>query len=451
LATQIIECTGLDDVAIFDVVDPEHLEIGNEVEAHPGLEKSIAELGLLEPPLICGKKVLEGKRRVLAFKQMGITAIRVRRVPVHLSTMARLHYQLVRSHKTVLDIASYVVEWKTDYETKCPLAKAGGNQKAKKQTGTVPFWKHLQGYTSWSQSKIEHLVKIGSMPAEDCTEASKNEHLANDHVKLLHIARYEPIEKLGKVVTRKDIIAGVAAHPNMKISKLIKRLFWEKPTAPAAPELIMDIPPLYCGDFEEVMMTLPEKSIQLVLTDPLWHLEWIDNMPRLAKQIHRILTDDGVAIIYYCTSRINRVFRAMDDVFSQEAFLAQIIDDQGDGTPQPYNPNGYQDKYKSALVYIKSKLIFDPAEGEKTNIFRTKGLANKGSYEYGQSLPMFQYLVRFGSKPGDTVMDCCVGGGTTMLAALNTGRKFVGIDISQNAINICKQVFAEWLKNKKGK
>jgi DNA modification methylase len=43
-------------------------------------------------------------------------------------------------------------------------------------------------------------------------------------------------------------------------------------------------------------------------------------------------------------------------------------------------------------------------------------------------------LVEHFSKPGDTVLDPFLDGGTSAVVALKAGRKFIGIDIDENAI-----------------
>jgi DNA modification methylase len=43
-------------------------------------------------------------------------------------------------------------------------------------------------------------------------------------------------------------------------------------------------------------------------------------------------------------------------------------------------------------------------------------------------LALCEYLVRTYTNPGDTVLDNCMGSGTTGLACLNTGRAFVGVE-----------------------
>lgn len=43
-----------------------------------------------------------------------------------------------------------------------------------------------------------------------------------------------------------------------------------------------------------------------------------------------------------------------------------------------------------------------------------------------------EYLVNTYTDPGDLVMDNCMGSGTTAVAALNTGRRFIGFERELN-------------------
>jgi site-specific DNA-methyltransferase (adenine-specific) len=53
-----------------------------------------------------------------------------------------------------------------------------------------------------------------------------------------------------------------------------------------------------------------------------------------------------------------------------------------------------------------------------------------------------EYLIRTYTQEGDTVLDNCMGSGTTGVACVNTGRKFIGIekdagyfDVARDRIN----------------
>lgn len=54
----------------------------------------------------------------------------------------------------------------------------------------------------------------------------------------------------------------------------------------------------------------------------------------------------------------------------------------------------------------------------------------------GKTLSMMRAIVKDYSKPGDTILDPFMGGGTTLRAALDTGRKAIGVDIDEKCCEI---------------
>jgi DNA modification methylase len=44
---------------------------------------------------------------------------------------------------------------------------------------------------------------------------------------------------------------------------------------------------------------------------------------------------------------------------------------------------------------------------------------------------LLEHIIKTSTRPGDTVLDFCMGNGTTLKAAQNLGRKAAGIDITE--------------------
>ena len=58
-------------------------------------------------------------------------------------------------------------------------------------------------------------------------------------------------------------------------------------------------------------------------------------------------------------------------------------------------------------------------------------------------LSISEYMIRTYTNPGDTVLDNCMGSGTTAVAAINTGRHFIGYELEQEYIDIAHERIAE--------
>ena len=55
---------------------------------------------------------------------------------------------------------------------------------------------------------------------------------------------------------------------------------------------------------------------------------------------------------------------------------------------------------------------------------------------------LFEYLIKTYTNEGEVVLDNCIGSGTTAIAALNTGRYFIGIEKEKKYFDIAKERIA---------
>jgi adenine-specific DNA-methyltransferase len=55
-------------------------------------------------------------------------------------------------------------------------------------------------------------------------------------------------------------------------------------------------------------------------------------------------------------------------------------------------------------------------------------------YPTEKNIEMLEFIIKASSNPDDTVMDCFMGSGTTLIAANRLGRHWIGIDNSEQAI-----------------
>ena len=56
---------------------------------------------------------------------------------------------------------------------------------------------------------------------------------------------------------------------------------------------------------------------------------------------------------------------------------------------------------------------------------------------------LYEYLIRTYTNAGETVLDICMGSGTTGVAAVQTGRNFIGIEKEQKYFEIASRRVAQ--------
>ena len=102
---------------------------------------------------------------------------------------------------------------------------------------------------------------------------------------------------------------------------------------------------------------------------------------------------------------------------------------------QDLTPNyGKQDfapiSYDSTERYPRSVLVF-PSDKQRSKLHPTQ-----------KPVALMEYFVRTYTNPGDTVLDNCMGSGTTGVACQATGRKFIGIEKNPTYFAIAQQRLA---------
>ena len=53
-------------------------------------------------------------------------------------------------------------------------------------------------------------------------------------------------------------------------------------------------------------------------------------------------------------------------------------------------------------------------------------------------VPLLEYLIKTYTEEGMTVLDNCMGSGSTMVACINTNRNGIGIELDNDYFNISK-------------
>lgn len=102
-------------------------------------------------------------------------------------------------------------------------------------------------------------------------------------------------------------------------------------------------------------------------------------------------------------------------------------------------PNGdiRQDKSTVLRGYNNEEGLYNPV----SIIEFSNGNRNKKDRFHPTQKPvaLFEYLIKTYTNEGETVLDNCIGSGTTAIAAINTNRNFIGIEMDSGYVEVSRK------------
>lgn len=96
---------------------------------------------------------------------------------------------------------------------------------------------------------------------------------------------------------------------------------------------------------------------------------------------------------------------------------------------------------KQTTVYDSFKTGFatDNVTGGRNPTTIIKCKREFGLHPTQKPVKLLEYLIKTYSNEGDTILDNCMGSGSTGVACINTNRKFIGMELDENYFNIAKE------------
>ena len=85
------------------------------------------------------------------------------------------------------------------------------------------------------------------------------------------------------------------------------------------------------------------------------------------------------------------------------------------------------------------------AEWGSRAVWNIPSVRSNSAHESQFPLELPRRMIRLLTEPGDLVLDCFVGSGTTVMAAIELGRQFMGFDISPESVRLARERIEEAL------
>lgn len=222
------------------------------------------------------------------------------------------------------------------------------------------------------------------------------------------------------------------------------------------------------GDCLELMKDIPDKSIDMILCDLPYGTtacKWDTVIPfePLWKQYKRIIKDNGAIVLTASQPFTTDLIMSNRKLYKYVWYWEKT------------KPSNHLNAKRQPLRTIEDIVVFykkqatynpemtkreNPIIGTDTGSQKTYG-KTKGGYskEYTHKYPvnllrfprdkqvhptqkpvaLFEYLIKTYTNEGETVLDNCMGSGTTGVACINTNRNFIGMELDDKYFEIAKQ------------
>lgn len=239
----------------------------------------------------------------------------------------------------------------------------------------------------------------------------------------------------------------------------------------------IEINEIYNTDCIVGMSYMKDKSIDMILCDLPYgttQCKWDSIIPpeELWKQFERIIKDNG-AMVFTATQPFTTIL--IESNKKHFKYCWYWIKNQVTGFPfakyQPlrcvedilvfykkmpvYNPQGLilLDKPIKSIRNVKGDNVYKSGtlnksyESRYTNYPRQTlnfKCQREGLHPTQKPVELFEYLIRTYTNENEIVLDCCMGSGTTAIAALKSGRKFIGFKLDREIFEIADKRIREY-------
>jgi len=196
---------------------------------------------------------------------------------------------------------------------------------------------------------------------------------------------------------------------------------------------------IYNADSLEVMQTLPDGSIDAVISDPPYGItahHW-DQVPPLDKmwQLFEAKSKDNANHVLFGCGGFS-----IDLINSKRAWYRYSL------TWIKNNKTGWLNSGRMVHRNTEDIMVFGKPGFQKTAVFnvpegyphpcsalpfdheRGNNQQNLHFHNTQKPLRLMGYLLMLYTNPGDLILELYAGSGTTLLAALKLGRRFVGVE-----------------------
>lgn len=188
---------------------------------------------------------------------------------------------------------------------------------------------------------------------------------------------------------------------------------------------------LYHGDCLDIMPTLGAGSVDLIVTDPPYPKKFEHLYGAMAKEARRVLRRGGSLVTLCGHYQLARVLPAMAEYLKYRWIIK--LDQPGSYARMAM---GIMVTWKPMLWFVNDAL--SPIRNITDCAVSSKRSKSSG-HPWEQDLGYATWAIKNLTDSENTVLDPFLGSGTTGVAALQEGRRFIGIEKERDYFEIAQK------------
>lgn len=198
------------------------------------------------------------------------------------------------------------------------------------------------------------------------------------------------------------------------------------------------------------MAKLPDKSIDLILTDPPYGMDYQSNRRKIKynkikndtniedwlyfslRQFSRILKDNSHCYIFCSLHYLTKFIDYSQEFFQLKNILIWQKNNHGSGDLK----GNYAPKYEFILFLTNGRKLLN---GKRHSNILNFDKTNNKLHPTQKPTDLLKFIIEKSTNPNDVVLDPFMGSGSTGVACKNTNRDFIGIELDQDYFDIAKE------------
>ena len=238
---------------------------------------------------------------------------------------------------------------------------------------------------------------------------------------------------------------------------------------------MIELNKIYNEDCLEGMKRIPDRSVDMILCDLPYGTtrnKWDSIIPLepLWEQYERVIKDNG-AIVLTAQTPFDKVLGVSNLKLLKYEWIWQKTEATGflNAKKMPLK------NHENILVFYKKQPSYNPqftvgkpysykkdsissdnyGDSKGTDLIVNDGSRHpltvqvfkkdKGLHPTQKPVALFEYLIRTYTNENETILDNCMGSGTTAIACLNTNRNFIGFELDETYYSLANERIAKHL------